>query len=188
MATDQQLDIRIHGAQQTQSPTHGGLQPPHGGKGGAGIGPIHGLNGNQGASVTKYRYIRLRTTNSSSPRALPDRTSSPALPLCLRRRRSQALRQPISSTAWAVRSGVRMDLRHGRSTLLLIWDQTQPTGSIPMNFASRRATAATKRRLRETSRSESAPTMFLTQPSSPAQVRSLRLARPRHSLLPRSFR
>jgi hypothetical protein len=62
MATDQQLDIRIHGAQQTQSPTHGGLQPPHGGKGGAGIGPIHGLNGNQGASVTKYRYIRLRTT------------------------------------------------------------------------------------------------------------------------------
>lgn len=45
MATDQQLDIRVHGAQQTQSPIHGGTIPPHGGVGGAGIGPTHGANG-----------------------------------------------------------------------------------------------------------------------------------------------
>lgn len=48
MATDQQLDIRVHGQPQTQSPVHGGLLPPHGGKGGPGIGPVHGAAASPG--------------------------------------------------------------------------------------------------------------------------------------------
>jgi hypothetical protein len=79
MATDQQLDIRIHGAPQTQSPVHGGIIPPHGGVGAGHTGPIHGsanlfVPASMSSLVGWYDADRQTDTNGASVTTFTDQS------------------------------------------------------------------------------------------------------------------